>query len=278
MPAHVAEHFERIIRRVARRGRGVSRPVGIAATASYLPERWMSAAEIAARERDPGDGHRREVRPARQAHRRSRRARQRHGGRRGRAPARRDAASIRSTIDVVMYCGSMLEGLRRLAGGSLDRPPPRLRRTRTPSSTTTSRWARRRRSARRAALLASEPRVAERSSSSPPPASRTSSTTGTRAPASCSTSGTARARRCSSADESAQRAPRLARDHRRLALAAGEGARRRLGRAGIGPLDRLNAATSSTSPDPEEMKRRLDAVSLPNFVAVASGGARALRR
>ena len=35
-----------------------------------------------------------------------------------------------------------------------------------------------------------------------------------------------------------QRASRLARDHRRLAVAAGEGARRRLRRAGIRPLDR----------------------------------------
>ena len=56
----------------------------------------MTAAEVGGAERHPRAGDRREVRPARQAHRRRGRARQRPLGARGGVAARRDAASIRS--------------------------------------------------------------------------------------------------------------------------------------------------------------------------------------
>ena len=72
------------------------------------------------------------------------------------------------------------------------------------------------------------------------------------------------------ADARPERPPRLARDHRRLLRAPGEGARRgqrraRLARDVDGRRHFLDVA------DPAAMKNGLDEVSLANFVAAAEG-------
>ena len=83
------------------------RRVGLVATASYLPERWMTAAEIAERSGIPEAvivekfGLRGKHIAAR------RRARQRPLRPGGRARCSTRRASTRRTIDVVMYFGSM---------------------------------------------------------------------------------------------------------------------------------------------------------------------------
>ena len=104
-PEHVEQELARIIRCVleaddeagrARRDRFV--PAGA------LDDRCRGRG---ARQRHPGGGDRREVRPARQAHRRRGRARERPLGARGGAAPRGDRRSTRLEIDVVMYYGSM---------------------------------------------------------------------------------------------------------------------------------------------------------------------------
>ena len=101
----------------------------------------MTAAEIAERVGHPRAGDRREVRPARQAHRRGRRARQRPRRQGRRAPARGDGR--RPGGDRRRHVLRLdVEGLRGLAGGAVHRPPARLRRTPSRSSTTTSRTER----------------------------------------------------------------------------------------------------------------------------------------
>ena len=100
--------------------------VGILATAHYLPERRMTAAEIGAASGIPEDVDRLEVRAARQAHRRRRRARERPRRRRRSSLARR--ARDRSRLDRRARLLRLdLEGLRRLAGRAVDRAPARLR-------------------------------------------------------------------------------------------------------------------------------------------------------
>ena len=98
--------------------------VSLAATASYLPERWMTGGRGRGAQRDPGAGDRREVRAARQAHRGRGRARQRPLRARGGGAARgerlrpgRDRRRHVLRLDV--------EGLRRVAGGAVDRAPAR---------------------------------------------------------------------------------------------------------------------------------------------------------
>ena len=127
---------------------GVTR-VSLAATASYLPERWMTAAEVGDAQRHPRAGDRRQVRPARQAHRRRGRARQRPLRARGRGAARGDRH--RPGVDRRRHVLRLdVEGLRGLAGRAVDRASDRRDAAPTRSSTTTSRAARRSRCGSRA--------------------------------------------------------------------------------------------------------------------------------
>ena len=174
----------------------------------------------------PEDGGRGEVRPAREAHRGGRRARERPGGDGGGARCSASTGVDPETIDAVVYFGSIVEGLGRVAGVAVDRAPARLRNAfafeyDNVSHGTPGRAAPRARPAR-----APSPSCAA-SCSSARAASRTCSTTATSARASCSTSATAPSRRSSIGEPERQRAARRARDHRRLVLAAGEGGPRR---------------------------------------------------
>ena len=180
-----------------RRWSGAVTRVSLAATAAYLPERWMTAAEVAERERHPRAGDRREVRPARQAHRRGGRARQRPlGAARPRRCSPRPGVDPES-IDVVMYFGSMWKDYARLAGGAVDRASHRRdERVRGRVRQRVVRHAGR--AAHRARHAASRRTSCARSWSSPRAASRISSTTATSARGSCSTSATARSPGCSS--------------------------------------------------------------------------------
>ena len=237
--------------------------VGLAATASYLPERWMTAAEVAAASGIPEDvivekfGLRGKhiaaadehvsdlaVRAARAAARRDRR----RPGRDRRA----SCTSARSWKDYPVWQAAPWIahrlGCANAYAVEYDNvscgAPVALRVARD--------------------MLVAEAGARARARRRGAAASRTSSTTRTSARASCSTSATARSRRCSK-DGGAERAARLARDHRRLALAAGEGAVGRQRRPRTAASRFLDVA------DPAAMKERLDEVSLPNFVRAAEG-------
>ena len=124
------------------------RSVGLTATASYLPERWMTAAEVGEASGIPEERRSREVRSARQAHRRRRRARQR-SCRRGGPPAargRRHRSRRRSTSSsTTARCGRTTRSGRPRPGSRIGSAAP----VRMRSSTTTSRWERPSRSGRR---------------------------------------------------------------------------------------------------------------------------------
>ena len=154
-----------------------------------------------------------------------------------------------------------LEGLRRLAGGAVDRAPARLRqrlrgRVRQRLDGHAGRAA-----GSRAPSSSPSPSCGARWSSRPA-ASRTCSTTGTSARGSCSTSATAPSPGSSTRGRRAERDARLARDHRRVVRAAGEGAGRRLASSRPRTRASTGGATSSTSPTRRSMKGGLDEVSL----------------
>ena len=107
-----------------RAGDGRVTRVSLAATASYLPERWMPAAEVAVASGVPEQVLVEKFALARQAHRGDRRARQRHVGARVRGAARRGGR--RSGVDRRRHVLRLdVEGLRGLAGGAVDRAPHR---------------------------------------------------------------------------------------------------------------------------------------------------------
>ena len=122
------------------RGAGPDHPLGAGAAESHetrsrsrrprrtCPARWLTAAEIAGAQRHPRGGARREVRPARQAHRRRGRARQRPVGARGRGAARRDRARPGSTSTsscTSARCGRTARSGRRRPGSRTGSAPTR---------------------------------------------------------------------------------------------------------------------------------------------------------
>ena len=138
-----------------------------------------------------------------------------------------------------------VEGLRGLAGGSLDRAPARLRprlcgRVRQRLDGNTRRAACGARAARRRAGVADDP--SRRGVSRVVPARLRE-----RALALHVQLRRRRRRRAARRRRGAELSPRLARDHRRFLRVAGEGAGRGLGRAAVARDGRV-AATTSTSP------------------------------
>ena len=153
LPPRVSHELERIIRCILEAKTDVRR-VGLVATASYLPERWMTAAEIAALSGIPEDGDRREVRPAREAHRRRRTSTSATWrSRRSSGCSRRP--DIDPAIDRRRHVLRLdVAGLRRCGRSRRASPTGSARQTRSRSSTTTSRTARRSRCASRATCCA----------------------------------------------------------------------------------------------------------------------------
>ena len=252
--------------RARARGEGPRSVIGLAATATYLPERWMTAAEIGEASGIPEQvivekfGLRGKHIAARG------RARQRHVGRGGVAAARRARARPgRDRRRPLLRLA--LEGLSRLAGGALDRAPARLRNAYALEYANVScgtpvalRLARN--------FLLAEPELrnvllvaACRESHLLDYAnerSRFMFNFGDGAVAGLLTR------------DARPRAARLPRDHRRFLLAPGEGAGGRLGRARVGG-ERRRPPPLPRRRRPGEMKGGLDEVSLPNFVAAARG-------
>ncbi len=195
MPKPVLRELERIIGCVLEAGCVTS---ASPRSAAYLPERWMTRGRDRSGERHPRGRRRREVRPARQAHRGRGRARQRPVGRGGRGACSTSTRSIRAAIDAVVYFGSMWkdyavwQAAPWIAHRLGARTPYAVEYDNVSCGGAGG-------AAPRAQL---PPRGATSSAtccSSAPRASRTCSTTRTSAPASCSTSATARSRCCSSA-------------------------------------------------------------------------------
>ena len=107
LPPDVLDELGRIVSRtIGSRNGGSMTGIGLAATAHYLPERWMTAAEVGEASGIAEERDRREVRPAREARRRGGRARQRPRGRGGRAGSSRSTSVDPASIGAVLYYGS----------------------------------------------------------------------------------------------------------------------------------------------------------------------------
>ena len=104
-PGGVLDELGRIVSRDRLLERWSMTGIGVAATAHYLPERWMTAAEVGEASGIRGGRDRREVRPPREARRRRGRARERPRGRAG-EPAPRRARRRPGAIGAVLYYGS----------------------------------------------------------------------------------------------------------------------------------------------------------------------------